>query len=1175
MQKFTPKQDEAIDSRQSTLVSAAAGSGKTSVLTERVVKILTDCVNKTLANRMLIVTFTNDAALEMKTRINLSLLNYINEHKPTLDANDYVHLLKQYHLLDSANISTIDSFCINIVRENFERFNINPSFTPSSGKELSGECDAVLSEIIATAQNTPEELEPKGKYNAADFGKLCELLDMESDDRNLKKAVETVYDKSQYVPFPNDWYDSLIENYKIPFGDGHKWFNDAFCSAKRYVEDMNRLLGELNTYFDELYDPSSNGSEEFNHYNNAVNVITDNFNSRNWNGLALFLADYGPHKTGFRDKNKESLALFRGCRDKIDKDIEPLKKYFSVSFEETKLYLSEYRKAAEMFIDIVKSYSKSVIDVFKENNILSFSQIEQMTVELICKKDENGNFVPTDTVGKEYIDRYSYVMVDEYQDVNDLQEVLFNVLSDNQKNLFVVGDIKQSIYRFRGSNPDNFLNKKRLYDTDNSKKSITLSENFRSRKSVCDFVDFAFSNLMTKETCGIDYQNGEQLNYAATKYFNPENDTPTDMVFVDKNESDDDKASSKAIANYIAKLVNDKFQVSKKEEGNPKATRDVTFKDICVLFSSTAAVPDLVEELKKRNIPAIYEIKDFTENFEISLVMSLLSVVDNPQSDVDLLNLLLSPLYNFSADDIVMLRKSKHDGSLYSAVLSGAENGNKKCCDFVKSISELRSRAALMNIAKFLMYAIYETDIFSIVSSLPDSKQRRKNLYLLMNMAQNSSGDTLSRFVDFVNNLSDNSVSSNDESTDAVRIKTMHKSKGLQFPVTIIGNLASQVNTDEIYNKKMIFSKKYGLIFKSYNENASNYVEHIGIKLSYEEWIREEAKEKLRLLYVALTRAEEKLAIFVNFTSKFSAKTLYGNVSYDKLDLTDLPKSLTVGSYIASACFLHPDADALRDMVDNCDVLTMPTESKLNIISYDESEDFTVQNSNDGENNEANEEFAQIIRQNILLSNENNLTCESPLKTSVSAIAHKDTDEQYFFNDRPAFLSHDGVTATDKGTATHKVMQFITIQKNIDIDSEFERLYENKFISLKEYEVADRDKIRNFFNSDLFERIAKSNKVLREKRFMFKYNPQTASEKLKTALDSPTVIQGAIDLLFFEDDGIVVVDFKTDKINDVKELAERYDLQLELYEMACSSMFGEKVKEKIIYSFNKCEEISL
>ncbi len=1158
--KPTETQEKAIKENGCILVSAAAGSGKTAVLTERVIRKLTDKTNYVDADRLLIVTFTNAAAFEMRSRIEKRLLEECSKHP------DDGFLIEQKHKLSGADICTIDSFCIKLVRENFEKCGVEPDFKVSDGSELISECDLKLSEII------DEYLEKDRKT----LNKLFEITDCEFDDSNLKSIIKQIYQFACQQPFFDNFLDSILLPYSVAFDNSHPWYGEALKIAKKSA-DLS--LGYLKTMADDLQ-YFENSYEKAKEDTGVLCMMIENLKSATGTGdfdnVYTALSQVQFARDTFSSKNGEIGKHFKKNREKLKDAITDLKAVFSNNSSEV---FDEYHRnfpAISLLMELVKKYSCLVLDVFKENNTLGFHHTEQMAFNLLCNGINDGEIVLSDEAIN-LSSKYDEVLVDEFQDVNDLQNMLFYILSGNGKNLFVVGDIKQSIYRFRGSNLKNFLKKKRTYipinEADvNDPKKIILSDNFRSRKGVCEFVNFFFGNVMRSGVGEIEYNSEERLNPAAK--FPDNNSTETELLLIDKGNSDQEslfEAEAVATAEYIKNLIENGYDVKKDNE----TLRRAKYSDVCILIDSFSnKAPIIAKALSDFGIPVSFSNEPFCESVEISLALSLLTVLDNPQNDIELLSVMMSPIFGFTPEEMAQMRSENKHNNIYKMLIAEENNANIKVQKFLNTLRSFRNEMAIMPLGKFVSKLVYDSGLLSIVGTMRDGKNRQNNLLALSGYVDRLNSQSASDFVRKIKVLPNSSFKNDVANNESVKIMSMHKSKGLQFPICILSGLSSLINRDDSI-AKIVYSEEMGLGYKYYDEEEKITVENLGRKLNSRKTAIENMEEKLRLLYVAMTRAEEKLVLVTSVKNSFKTlNTISENIENGMIDGRYIMSTNSVGNLILASSLLHPDGDCLRNLGE-INIGSLPTDSKLKVTIVD----YCVEKPQPNENEQTfteNAELVEKIKNNMSYEYPFEEITKIPAKTTVTEISHKQTSEEYLFNAMPSFMNESGISHAEKGTATHKVLQFIEFKNNIDVDKEIERLWDYQFIPESWADAVDRNAIKEFFRSDLFGRIINSKMYKREMRFLTELPIEKLNDDIsENIIGTKIMVQGAVDLIFEENDGMVIVDFKTDRVADLNTLSNRYGKQLEIYRLACEKIFGKKIKSKIIYSFCLNKEIVL
>ncbi len=1157
---FTPSQEAAVKAKGSVFVSAAAGSGKTAVLSSRVVSLLTDRSDPVSADRLLVVTFTNDAAAEMRARIEKKL----NE-ECLKNPHDKL-LLRQKYLLPSADICTIDSFCINLIRDNFELCGISPDFKVSSGESLSEERSAVLRSIF----------EDRLIKNEPAFKMLLNIADCEYDEKNLLGYVLAVYEKGQNMPSPEAFYNSLKEPYTMAFDKEHIWQKIMFKKAKRLAADLKRSVMQAANAGSFLQVNREAVLKDCETLSLLADDISDLINSEDWDKIYSLMRSSEIPRIKSGDKTDTNYIDYKDFREEYKKCNTELKSIFNKSSSDIENDLKKSLPAVSMFVDIVKEFSDKFFEVCLEKNELTFSMTEQMALHLLAEV-KDGKFVPT-AVSEKIISRYSEVLVDEFQDVNDLQDMLFDILSDHGKKLFAVGDVKQSIYGFRGSNPKNFIRRKNAcvpYADIKSDKpqKIILSENFRSREEVCNFINFSFSKLMDGRIGDIVYNEEEMLKCSGS--FCPSLNNSTDILLCDANSDDTSESPEKpgleaeAVADYIEELIKSGFKVS-----SDTGERNVTYEDIAILLPALKNKADyFADELNRRNIPVNYGSEEFFETFEISVFISLLKIIDNPKSDIDLLAVMLSPMFGFSSEEAALIRAEFKKSSFYSAVVYASENGNEKCAKFLKSISDMRLKATVLPCDELAYECMQATDFLSVCSGLAGGERKRANLNTLLTVISDICSDSSSDLNSVLKRLkSSDNIKTVFTGEGGVTIKTFHGSKGLQYPVCILANLGTQFNEIDI-RQNIIFDENCGMGISFFDYGVDEKVKNIGYDAISEYKKLKNIEEKMRLLYVGMTRAEEKLVL--SFASSSMEKTLNkiaASIDPDKLEICDrvLFKSNNMMNWIAACALMTNDSKDLKKFygIENfagCKDLRINLKICTNLNRKADGKSLEEIIAPDIKT-------VQKLKENFDYKYPYKGLTSLRSKASVSLLANKAEADSFAFCAKPSFMK-SGNSGAARGTAMHKVMQFIDFN-SADLDKELERLYERKYISEEELKLINKGNLEKFLSSALAQRIKNAKDLKREMRFLCRVEAGAFDQKLsQTEKKEPVIIQGAIDLCFIENGEIVIVDFKTDYVKSKEELAERYKEQLEIYSFAAKKILNANVKERILYSFCLGEEI--
>ena len=561
------------------------------------------------------------------------------------------------------------------------------------------------------------------------------------------------------------------------------------------------------------------------------------------------------------------------------------------------------------------------------------------------------------------------------------------------------------------------------------------------------------------------------------------------------------------------------------------------------------------------------------------LMLSLLQVIDNPKSDVEMLTVMMSPLYGFTADEVAKIRAESRSSDLYASVVAYAQKGDAHCNSFLDSLADMRQKAAVMPIEELIITLIAQTDMLNLVSAMPSGELKRSNLLALSKYASGyaaSIGGSVSGFVRYMKELPERSFKdSASVGEGSVRIMTMHASKGLQFPICIIANLTSKINRDDAISKTL-YKNGAGITFRYYDAESDSYIQSLGHKVASEQAYESIIDERLRLLYVAMTRAEEQLVLF-SFADDAAKKlsAIAENLDNDSISGSWLKSTVNMNDWVLATALLHPDCEKLRELAEKF-IPTVETKSLLDVTVLGCDSIKNIDASAAGDKVSACNGLSDKIKENIEYVYPYDALKKVKSKASVSLLAHSGHTNTFDFAEKPAFMFREGISPAGRGTAMHHIMQFINMDTVPDVNSELERLLEWQYITPAEAAVCDVSAIEAFFESNVYKRISKSCDVRREMRFMTEVSAKKIDPDLSGELgDTPVIIQGAVDLCFDEGDGIVVVDFKTDRVQNEAQLIDTYKEQLEIYSDACRRIFGKEVKEKIIYSFTLKKEVSL
>ncbi len=1174
--QWTKQQRQAIRARDaSVLVSAAAGSGKTAVLVERVIERLTDKTKPTSADRLLIVTFTRAAASEMKTRI-AAALEAVAAKDPTNE-----HLIKQQLLLPTAKICTIDSFCANLVHEHFEQLGIEPDLQTGDEGELQ-----LLSQKAMTL--TLEELYMQGEKGFCD---LVELLFKGRDDSFLSETILELYRQSVSYPFPEKWLREICADYEITKPLTKSRFGiiilDYARSAVAYCEDVLAAMKKTICGVSELEKAYGAAVESD---SAALRKVSECLESGTWDEVRFAVESFGFIRRGSVSKQLQNDPEVQFLSDSRERLKTVIQKNLAVLFCSSEAeFEDDMRFFAPMTRSLCKAvgvYSKHFSELKSEKNIADFNDIAHLALSLLVRETKDG--YECTELAKELQGSFDEILIDEYQDTNKAQDMLFTAVSNN--NLFRVGDVKQSIYRFRQAMPEIFIelkNRLALYDEEKKKQpaKIVLKNNFRSRKSVTDCVNFVFSQIMSETAGGVEYNEEEQLVFSA-EYDEKEDECAEFHLLETADVDTDEMSSTEYQAEYTASLIEDivrsGFTVSDANGGS----RPVRYSDIAVLMRSMSSKGEIYSRaLRNRGIPCFTQFDaDFFSAPEISLILSLLRVIDNPKQDIALLSVLMSPLFGFSPDECAEIRTANRDGNIYSCLLCAAERGEERSKEFLEKINYFRRIAVCMNISDFIRTVYDETGIDTAVRCSKGAGTKKENLMLLLDYAdiyEKSGYSSLSGFVRFVDRLDKangdlpGSVGISADA-DVVRIMTIHKSKGLEFPVCIVAGCGSAFNRrDEIQNA--VISAKAGLgLIRRDEATLAQYptICHKAVKCS----LRADAEsEEMRVLYVAMTRAKEKLIMIsaVRNAEKAAVKCV-ANINSTRKKITPFASALATsyGDWLLTALLRHEDFRELRESAGISENIVLPSDFRVRLVlkrGY-EGKVFAEEEQQQGK---VDNGLLKTLEERFSWRYAYEALSSVVSKRAASEVDKNFVDREYFASSRPAFLS-GGLTGAQRGIATHTFMQFADYERaKADLESEINAVFERGLLTEKEKDAVNRKQLGKFFESTLCSRILNSPLVMREKKFTINVPIPEVYPELSRFEDEKVMIQGIADCAFLEDGELVVLDYKTDRLETTQQFCEKYRNQVRTYKKALELCTGYKVKETLLYSFFLSREIKI
>ena len=1183
MPEWTNEQRQAIYATGgSVLVSAAAGSGKTAVLVERVIKLITRAENPIDADRMLIVTFTRDAAAEMKQRISdaLSALLADDPYNP--------QLLRQRQLLYNASISTIDSFCANIIREYFHTLEISPDFRAAEQTELE----------LLQAEAMDAAVEYFYDKDSDDFKKLLDAFSGKEGDANLRKTVLRICDFLDTQPFPEEWLENMLTEYRTDDVLNSVWgkiITDAAHSAVSHgVTLAESSLLVLEKEGDEKLSEKLRPVIE-DDLSIFTSIQTDLL-SGDWDSVVERVNSCALKRLSTPRGYKENAAKIAVAanRDEFKATIEKLKRIFCRTSAEAKQEIDELYIIVRALFALTQKFINEFNILKKNKDILSFADTELLTVKLLARSNGSGGYIKT-AQAREISTRFDAVIVDEFQDVNDVQNLIFNCVSKDETNLFVVGDVKQSIYGFRQAKPNIFIDRRQSYNRyDEAKQNypatIVLDKNFRSRAEVCDTVNFVFSNLMKRDCAGMDYTVDERLNVGAVY---PEGaGCETEISLIEKSAFDDletPQLEATYIASRIKQIIGSTFTVSKNGD-----TRRATFGDFAVIMRSPkSTASQYVETLVQNGVPAFSEESESAfEAQEVKLILNLMRVIDNPSQDIPLLSVLCSPLYGFTPDELAEMRADSRKKPLYQSLVKYAEK-SPKAADFLDELNSLRRFSYTCAVDDLIGRLYGSTSIGAVTAAVRGGDRPLSNLNLLRLYAQSyrSGGyKTLTDFIGFIDRLIDNkTVLPSDSAADVhslngVRVLSVHKSKGLEYPVCFLAGTAKRFNKTDLRSDVLIDSRAGLGIKRKDGVCRYNTLPRLAVELEIE---RNEIAEELRVLYVALTRAREKLIVVGtmsktdSFIEKTTAKLAMGSI----IEPYTVSNSGTIIEWLALTALANPSTR--RQMNPYAENIILKENYPTWIFNHIKTEAELFAGAKADAEQEAEQivraaktefNYAELLRKNLSFKYKNEAILNLPQKVSASQAAHGQNTE-YFDRviAKPNFMSGETAAAVERGTAHHLFLQYCDFEKaRADIGAEIERLKNIGRLTPQQSQSIDAPKLEKLLKSKLFDRVLSSPAVFREERFAAKIKPSMVFDGYDDVdTDFRIIMQGAVDLAFVEDGKLVIVDYKTDRVRDIQKLCTLYQKQLELYSEAMRQSLEIEVAECIICSVHLNEWTSL
>ncbi len=1249
--QWTKEQQEVIRLRdRNILVSAAAGSGKTAVLVERILSKITDNTHPADIDRLLIMTFTRAAAGEMKERISAVIEKALGEDP------DNEHLQRQTTLLHTAQITTIDGFCAYIIRNYFHLIGLDPGYRTAD----EGELKLLRGDVVKAL------LEEHYAQKDEKFQKFVECFATGKSDENLGDLIQKLYEMAMSNPFPEEWLQKCLGDYRIESLEELReteWMKMLWDAVGDELQEAELLIREARNVCAEADGPYLY-EEALNSDLILVRDLQELAEKRDYNGTVKVLVKPAFARLSTKkalDVEEQKKQRVKELRDEEKGILKELgQRYFQSSEEEILEMIRYVREPIEMLIELTVQFMEQFGTAKREKNILDFTDMEHFALQILMTKE--GEEIHMSQAARELSAKYDEVLVDEYQDSNFVQELLTTAVSgwiNQKKNIFMVGDVKQSIYRFRLARPELFMEKYKSYSTEEAKEQrIDLHKNFRSRAQVLESVNFIFRQIMGEDLGGVAYDKDAAL-YPGASFPEGESEefVKTEVLLIEKDgeeladvqESADAGAQGSqmelenqnaqelealAIAQRIQEIVG-KEQIVDKET---REYRPVEYGDIVILLRTAYGWAETFREvLASQGIPVYCTSRTgYFSALEIVTVLNYLKVCDNPLQDIPLMGVLRSPIVGCTSQELAELRIHYPKGLLYESLTAYVGESSKtdfltekdflklKLSNFLQLLEKVRNMAAYTPVHELILYVLKETGYGNYARALPGGEQRFANLTMLVEKAmdyEKTSYRGLFNFVRYIEQLQAYEVDYGEVNltgagNTAVEIMTIHKSKGLEFPVVFVAGMGKQFNFQDM-NAGLLLHPELGIGADAVIPEKRVIASSLNKQIIRRQLLKESLGEELRVLYVAMTRAKEKL-ILTGTVGKLEKQMVSLSRFLDEeeelLPLGTRIKAKNYWAFVLPALVRHRAMsellgeygilmkkqkgiyDDVSDFVIKKVTVRQMTEKAVILQAGNQMQEEYLKNWDADQvyDKEVREEiekrfsfvypykYLEDIPVKVSVSDlkKRSWHDESELEENISVSAEEQVEEQEA--PVPAFMAEkqEEYKGAARGTAYHRLMEcldYAEVESEEQLEVQLKRLLESQKMTEQEAECIRIRDIKKFVDSELGQRMKKAvvkKQLYREQPFVIRRSASLLDDSWK---DETILVQGIIDAYFTEDGEIVLVDYKTDRVRKGQEqkLVDLYHVQLEDYAQALERMTGMKVKEKIIYSFTLQKAILL
>ncbi|MCL2349838.1 MAG: helicase-exonuclease AddAB subunit AddA, partial [Defluviitaleaceae bacterium] len=1167
------------------LVSAGAGSGKTTVLVERVLGLITGSDSVDI-DKLLIVTFTDAAAGHMRNSIAAAL--NANLKKSPRDPN----LRRQLNLINKSNIMTIHSFCLMVARKFFHKIDMDPGFRVADTTEISLLKAEIMDELF--------EEHYQNHYTKSEnetFVQLAQIFDSRVSDENFRKAVLAVHEYARSSANPQAWLDKCAEDYKLESGLENSLWYEYFVAQTRHkidtiLDEIDKALRisqnpALSPKYQEIFEKERVAAQ------GIKNALDENLAQLHKALEISFERLPGGKAKASEHHTEEEIKMMRGqikdLRDSYKKSILEISKMLIKTPDAMLDDLKLGHKYIQLLTQMVAEFSGKFQEAKKERGIVDFGDFEHFCLNILVGEKSTTHNVILTPEAHEIAQDFAEIFIDEYQDSSMIQEwILSAVAAAGDARRFMVGDVKQCIYQFRLARPQIFKDKyDKFKNNDTIGRAISLADNYRSRQNVIDAVNFLFTRLMSSFVGGIDYENDGKLHFAA-KFDNDVDDDFTAIChIVDKGKQDDDNLDDEAEA-LLAELSDAQAEAKIAAAHIKGLLQKSNFKksDIVILLRSKTAAQVFASELKNSDIPAFNDnTDDYFLATEVITILSILQIIDNPRQEIPLITALFSDIFRLKADELVTLSKNRNNGGgdFYDAIINFSQNNfcelAQKINGFIQKLSKWRKSAGFLNVSELIMQIYHDTDYYNFVGILPGGKLRRANLMLLFEKAvrfDEGSFTGLFNFVRYIEKLQKANhnmpkASVHNENEDLVRIMTIHKSKGLEFPVVLLCQMGKKFNLmDSRKNLVLDYDLGIGLKVQDFERNISSNT--FARAVIANRITNEQISEEMRIFYVALTRAKEKLILI---------GTAANTQKFSNLDGLPTPQDVLKGRSYMDWMLMTFGENAPKDIWDvkishTSSILEEATAKQEKIAKIFEENAHAAQSS---ENSEMHDEIAHRLSYTYQHSD----AMFAPAKMSVSEI------KRLYFNEflresqgfeqkeprefsPPAFIANnDKKTAAGRGIIIHTVLEHIDINKQTqkDITDLITQLVIINLLTEDEAKIVPIASILSFLGSDIANRMRVAERLYREIPFAMAMPASLVNSAFRDVYEQ-IIVHGVIDCIFEENGKLIIVDYKT---GGGAENADAHRPQMELYKRAAEQIFGLGVVECALHFFDSKQTV--